>query len=160
MATSCTSVASSHKSPAFPIVFLCLISHLLCLDFIVARCVVSSPFPESSCIGICDNFSLHLQSKYLACLFPNKAPPANFRLQEGGFCCNKRVLSSSSLALVTKVWCVYGGAQGKWNKLHVSQMCSQFPCRVHWHVIPLSLQLPSLLNFSSTRWSNYLHQDH
>ncbi len=48
MAASCTSVASSRRSLAFPTVLLCLISHLLCLDFVAARCVVSSPSPESS----------------------------------------------------------------------------------------------------------------
>jgi len=65
MAASCASAASSRRSLAFPTVFLCLISHLLCLDFVAARCVVSSPSPESSCMDICDDFSLHLKSNYL-----------------------------------------------------------------------------------------------
>jgi len=65
MAASCTWAASSRRSLAFPTVFLCLISPLLCLDFVAARCVVSSPSPESSCMGICDYFSSHLRSKYL-----------------------------------------------------------------------------------------------
>ncbi|CAN5960651.1 unnamed protein product, partial [Sphagnum jensenii] len=36
MAASCASAASSRRSLAFPTVFLCLISHLLCLDFVAA----------------------------------------------------------------------------------------------------------------------------
>ncbi len=160
MAMSCTSVISSHRSPTFPTIFLCFINHLLCPNFVAARCVVSSPSPESSCIGICDDFSLHLQSKYLGCLFLDKTPPANFLLQKGGFCCSKWVLSSSPSATTTRVCCVSRGVQGEWNRSHASQVWSQFPCKVHWHVFPLSLQLPFLSNFSSTKWSSYLHQDH
>lgn len=68
MAASCASAASSRRSLAFPTVFLCLISHLLCLDFVAARCVVSSPSPESSCMDICDDFSLHLQRSSVFCM--------------------------------------------------------------------------------------------